>query len=427
MEDEPLASIYKWDAHQVSCFIKGFLGQDRYTRSIRRNNVNERSLLYMSVASWEALGVDISGHRFALHSWAQSKVAERDQTSLLRENQVPNDQKALTTIQSSSMSHEEEKEENHCSSDTTLQSMSRSKTPIFPMTAKEKIFLRDNFSLEHRAYNRNLERIRSEDARQGNDSEALHTPTVHDVCYVPASVLQEKVTIMGSSKIISEENIQCRCGLFLQGDKYFAWIILTHDMKSTSSFTKDDTWYTKMLDRVNGQGTWTPNKQVKVIDVVASSSPLSGGFCIDLENTADENKRHTWKMFDLTKPSEDHSISIIQDFVAKHPLENDEESDTEPFEMDDDNPINNAQYKKQKVAWKKQNKEELSLEKERCFQQATISTTTVKTNGTSKRERQVPARYKEDSSKIPIARKMNIYLSRQGIKTLTHICEFMYT
>ncbi|MCO5575271.1 hypothetical protein L7F22_029071 [Adiantum nelumboides] len=77
MEDEPLGSIFEWEAHQVSSFIKDLLGIDCYTQSICKNEINGRCLLYMSIASWESVGVDINGHQLALHSWPPSKLAEK--------------------------------------------------------------------------------------------------------------------------------------------------------------------------------------------------------------------------------------------------------------------------------------------------------------------------------------------------------------
>ncbi|KAI5054589.1 hypothetical protein GOP47_0029734, partial [Adiantum capillus-veneris] len=58
MENEPLKSSFLWNAEKVAVFVNEYLGMDRYTKSICENNIGGRSLLYTSVASWGALGIE---------------------------------------------------------------------------------------------------------------------------------------------------------------------------------------------------------------------------------------------------------------------------------------------------------------------------------------------------------------------------------
>ncbi|KAI5061845.1 hypothetical protein GOP47_0022384 [Adiantum capillus-veneris] len=161
MENEPLKSIFLWNAEKVAAFVNEFLGMDRYTKSICKNNIDGRSLLYTSVASWGALGIEVSGHRLALHSWAQRKLAKAETLSSTPAKQVSQEVPPHMQHDHLSLTYIGRDEANFSNNELNFQAKSKSHFVVqIPKSAKEKGLLRINHAWEHRTYNRNMERIR---------------------------------------------------------------------------------------------------------------------------------------------------------------------------------------------------------------------------------------------------------------------------
>ncbi|MCO5593946.1 hypothetical protein L7F22_047965 [Adiantum nelumboides] len=267
MEKECLEGVSQWNAKEVSQFVKGYLGSDRYTRTILKNNINGSSLLHMSVPSWEALGVDITGHRVALHSWAKDKLSTST-NHLPQEKHVSNNEK----VSSSTLSLQDEVspiQKKFLNADLTKDKETREQIKDF-IRRKRKTLLsfggtgdKDGEYMsvkvifqklnQHRRYLRfkamplshgkskrcpslsidledfenqpqdSLDSMEAPKALMDNHKEyqesvspPRNVPTMADDCYGPVG-FHEMVSIMGSPRILSNENINCRYGLFPEG------------------------------------------------------------------------------------------------------------------------------------------------------------------------------------------------------------------
>ncbi|MCO5579226.1 hypothetical protein L7F22_033080 [Adiantum nelumboides] len=492
MEKECLEGVSQWNGKEVSQFVKGYLGSDRYTRTILKNNINGSSLLHMSIPSWEALGVDIIGHRVALHSWVKDKLSTST-NHLPQEKHVSNNEK----VSSSTLSLQDEVSpiQSELANKQQLP-LSHPLPPILiPRNAREKTFLRKNYTWEHNRYNKNLECIRRwaenrlglfpiekflnadltkdkemreqiedfirrkrktllsfggigdkdgeymsvkvifqklnqhrrylrfkamplshgkskrcpslsidlEDfENQTQDSldsmeapKALmdnhkeyqesvspprNVPTMADDCYVLAG-FHEMVSIMGSPQILSNENINCRYGLFLEGmqqqfvyipfldgdtkevgigtifsksyggNTYAKWkgqvievpvvYLKTLESKSTSELllSKEESPSSSLQQRSSVQSTTEGAKESyeALLENSWDDYPLSENLLIDLDHSNEAVKESTWKMFDMVETSEEPGVLIIENFVRNQALGDlDGKSDIETSGGDDD-------------------------------------------------------------------------------------------